>query len=78
MTPDQLASLAQSLKDNEAFQTALDDIRDDALEALATMPRDDEAAFYTKQATVRVVDDIRGNLDLFIRSGKSAKPPGLA
>jgi hypothetical protein len=78
MTPDQIASLAQSLKDNEVFQQALTAIRDDALNALATMPRSDEQAFYSAQARVAVVDDIRGNLDQFIRSGAAKKPPGLA
>lgn len=78
MTPDQAASLARSLRDNEAFQQALRNIRDEALNALATMPRADEAAFYSAQARVAVVDDIRGNLDQFIRSGQPTKPPGLA
>jgi hypothetical protein len=78
MTPDQIASLAQSLKDNEVFQQALTAIRDDALNALAAMPRSDEQAFYSAQARVAVVDDIRGNLDQFIRPGAAKKPPGLA
>lgn len=78
VTPEQTASLAQSLKDNEAFQLALTNIRDEALNALATMPRADEAAFYSAQARVAVVDDIRGNLDQFIRSGAAKSPPGLA
>lgn len=78
MTSDQLASLAQSLKDNEAFQAAMNTIRTDALELLATLPREDEARFYSLQATVKVVDDLRGNLEQFIRSGKPEKPPGIA
>lgn len=78
MTKEQLAALAQSLKDNEAFQAALNDIRADALEALATMSRDDELAFYTAQATVKVVDAIRSDLEQFILKGKAKPKPGIA
>ena len=52
MTPEQLAQLAQSLKDNEAFQMVLESQRSSALERLATMPRSDEQAFYAAQAVV--------------------------
>lgn len=72
------AQLAQSLKDNEAFQRALDSIRSGALEALATMQRDDEAAFHAAQATVRVVDEIRADLDAFVRAGQPKQAPGIA
>jgi len=72
------ASLAMSLRDNEAFQEVLDIARSDALEALATLKIADADAFYTHQATVRVVDSIRSDLDAFIRAGKPAKPPGIA
>jgi hypothetical protein len=78
MTPDQIASLAASLKDNEAFQLALSNTRSEALEALATIKRDDEEAFYLAQATVKVVDYLRGNLEQFIRSGAPKKPAGIA
>lgn len=72
------AQLAQSLKDNEAFQRALDNSRSSALEALATMKRQDEQGFYDAQATVRVVDAIRSDLEQFIRAGKPKAPPGIA
>ncbi len=72
------ASLAQSLKDNEAYQEAMTTIRTNALDTLATVKRDDEAAFYTAQATVKVVDDLRDNLEQMIRSGQPQKKPGLA
>lgn len=78
MTPDQLASLASSLKDNEAFQAALEMQRNRALEMLATINRDDEQGFYAAQAIVAVVDSIRGDLDGFIRAGKPPKPAGIA
>lgn len=72
------AQLAQSLKDNDAFQRALDNQRNSALERLATMPRSDEAAFYMAQSVVAVVDAIRADLDQFIRSGTPKPPPGIA
>ncbi len=78
MTPDQIASLAASLKDNEAFQATLTRQRSNALELLATMKRDNEMGFYAAQAIVLVIDEIRGDLEQFIRSGKAPKPPGLA
>lgn len=77
MTPTQLASLAQSLKDNEAFQEAIDMTRSNALEMLAIIPASDIEAIQKNQATVRVVDDIRANLEQFIRSGTAAKAPGI-
>jgi hypothetical protein len=78
VTPDQLASLAQSLKDNEVWQEAMDKVRADALEQLATLPRSDEQGFYSAQARVAVVDELRDNLEQFIRSGAEKKKPGLA
>lgn len=72
------AQLAQSLKDNEAFQLALDNMRKDALAGLVAVNADDKNAILKFQATANVVDDIRANLDQFIRSGKVVKPPGLA
>lgn len=78
MTSDQLASLAQSLRDNEIFQQALTNIRSDALERLATLPHDDEEGFHSAQARVAVVDELRAGIEQFIRSGRPTKPPGLA
>ena len=76
MTPEQLAQLAQSLKDNEAFQMVLENQRSGALERLATMPRSDEQAFYAAQAIVAVVDGITQDLDRFVRAG-TKKNPGI-
>jgi hypothetical protein len=78
MTKDQLASLAASLRDNEAFQFALDNQRSSALEALAVVSVLDVEAINKHQATVRVVDEIRADLDRFIRSGQPRVPPGIA
>lgn len=72
------AQLAQSLKDNEAFQAALDNTRQGAIDALCAANPDDKNSIIAMQATVRVVDDIRGNLEQFIRSGKPQKRPGIA
>lgn len=71
------ATLAQSLEDNEALQLALDTMRADALDGLVVVDADDKNAILKFQATVKVVDDLRGNLDQFIRSGKPKKPVGL-
>ena len=76
MTPEQLAQLAQSLKDNEAFQMVLESQRSSALERLATMPRSDEQAFYAAQAIVAVMDGITQDLDRFVRAG-TKKNPGI-
>lgn len=75
---DNLASQAMSLRDNEAFQQALDNLRNGALEALVRAPATDADAIRDYQATVRVVDELRGDLDGFIRSGAPRKAPGIA
>lgn len=72
------AQLAQSLKDNEAFQAALEIMRGDALGKLAKIDADDKNGILKLQATVQVVEDIRDNLDTFIRAGVVRTPPGIA
>jgi hypothetical protein len=78
VTAEQLAQLAQSLKDNEAFQMVLENQRKSALERLATMPHSDEQAFYAAQAIVAVIDGINSDLGQFIRAGTPKAPPGIA
>ena len=78
MTPEQLASLASSLRDNEAFQLALDNARNGALERLATTEPTNTVAILANQAVVKVIDELRGDLDQFIRSGQPKKPAGIA
>lgn len=78
MDKDQFANLAMSLRDNEAFRAALDNIKAGALEALATVDADDKNSILKAQATVRVADDIWSDLDAFVRAGKPAKSPGIA
>lgn len=70
--------LAQSLKDNEAFQAALDLTRQAAIDGLCAANPDDKNSIIAMQATVRVVDDIRGNLERFLSEGKPQKRPGIA
>lgn len=77
-TADQLASLAMSLRDNEAFQRAMSVMRDEALEKLASIPYEARDEFYTNQAIVKVVDGIHENLEQMIRSGKEPKKAGIA
>lgn len=72
------ASLAQSLMDNEAFQEALDKIKAGALEALSTIDADDKNGILKLQATVSVVNDIRDDLEAFIRQGKPPRATGIA
>ena len=78
MTPEQLASLASSLKDNEALNLALDNARNGALERLATTEPTNTVAILANQAVVKVIDELRGDLDQFIRSGQPKKPAGIA
>jgi len=78
VTADQLAQQAASLRDNEAFQAALDNLRAGALEALARVAATDAEAIHAHQATVRVVDDLRGDIEAFIRSGLPRKAAGIA
>lgn len=72
------AQLAQSLKDNEAFQRALDIVKSGALEALCTIDHDDAKGILKLQATIGVVNDIRDNLDAFVRQGAPKPKPGIA
>lgn len=78
MTAEQIASLAQSLRDNEAFQMALNGQRASALDALATIDASDTLGILKHQAIVKVVDDIRADLGQFIRSGQKRGAPGIA
>lgn len=78
MTAEQIASLAQILLDNEVFQMALDAQRTSALDVLAKIDADDTLGILKHQAIVKVVDDIRADLEQFIRSGVKRGAPGIA
>jgi hypothetical protein len=73
-----LASLAQSLKDNEAFQVALNLIREDARDKLGTVDPTSADTIREHQATIRVVDELRERFALMISTAAAKKPPGLA
>lgn len=73
-----LAQQAISLRDNEAFQAALDNLKTGALDALARIDADDKNGILKLQATIAVVNDIRSDTEAFIRAGKPKGAPGLA
>lgn len=80
MTEDDKARLkaeAQRIKENEAFQAAMTAMRNDALEALARTLATDADTIRDLQAKARVVDDLRDNLEAFIRNGSSRKATGI-
>jgi hypothetical protein len=77
MTPEGLAQLSQALIDNEAFQGALNLIRTESLEGLAKVSPLDSDKITDLQARIKVVDELRGNLEGFIRQGKPKKKPGI-
>lgn len=77
MTNEQIAAEAASLSANQVFQMALDAMRSDALEALARIDAICVNSIRDQQAKVRVVDELRGSLDAFIRRGQPAKKPGI-
>lgn len=75
---DTTAAEAASLRDNEAFQAALNKMRADALDKLAAIDPAKTNDIIRQQAIVAVVDELRSNLEQFIRSGKAPKPAGIA
>jgi hypothetical protein len=77
MDKAQLAAEAQRIKENEAFQAALDAMRRDAVEGLVRTPATDIEAIRDHQARARVVDELRGNLEAFIRQGAPRKATGI-
>lgn len=78
MNAETLANEAMSLRDNEAFQLALTNMRNTAVEALVRVKATDTEAIHTYQAIVKVVDELRTDLDGFIRSGQPKTAPGIA
>jgi hypothetical protein len=78
VAPEALAQLALSLRDNEAYQAALDAIRSDAIDTLVSVDPDDKNTILLNQATVKVVDDLKARIDQMIRSAAAKKKPGLA
>lgn len=66
MSSDHLAKEAARLKGDPIFTKALDDIRADALNALALSDADDKTMILRLQQKVAVIDEIRNALDRYI------------
>ena len=77
MDKAQLAIEAQRVKDNEAFQEAMDYLRSNALEGLVRTPATDTEAIRDHQAVVRVVEDFLARIDATIRNGQPRKQGGI-
>lgn len=78
MTAEQLAALAMSIRDNEAFQAALTRQWEAARDALCAVQPTDTETIRALQARVKVIEELRDDLDGFIRSGQPRKAPGIA
>lgn len=61
-----LAKEADRLKNDPIFTKALEDIRADALNALALASADDKTTILRLQQKVAVIDEIRTTLDRYI------------
>lgn len=66
---DHLAKEAARLKADDTFNKALDDIRSEALEALAEADADNYTTMVRLQQKVAVVNEIRNVLDRYILQG---------
>ncbi len=77
MDKAQLAAEAQRIKENEAFQFALAQLRSEALEGLVRTPATDAEAIRDHQAIVRVVDDFLARIEAIIRNGQPRKQAGI-
>lgn len=77
MTNEQLALEAGRVKQNEAFQLAMSQMRANALEGLVRTPATDTEAIRDHQAVVRVVDDFLARIDAIIRNGQPRKQAGI-
>ena len=73
---DHLAKEADRLKNDPIFIKALDEIRSDALEALAVSNPDDKTMILRHQQMVAVIDEIRNVLDRYIRAADMQEQPG--
>lgn len=63
---DHLAKEAERLKADPIFTKALDDIRADALNALALANADDKTMILRLQQKAAVIDEIRNALDRYV------------
>jgi hypothetical protein len=76
MSADHLAKEAARLRADEIFNKALDDIRSEALEALAVADVDSVTTMLRWQSRVMVVDEIRNALDRYILAADVQENPG--
>lgn len=63
---EHLAKEAERLKSDPIFAKALDDIRAEALSALATADADDKTTILRLQQRAAVIEEIRTTLDRYI------------
>ena len=73
---DHLAKEAARLKADELFNQALDAIRSEALDSLATADADSFTDIVRLQQRVLVVDEIRATLDRYIIAVEPAEDSG--
>lgn len=66
MRPEHLAKEAARLKADDVLAHAFDEIRREALEALATANADDKTMILRLQQSVVAIDEIRATLDRYI------------
>jgi len=76
MNAEHLAKEADRLKNDPIFIKALEDIRADALNALAEADADNYAAIVRLQQKVAVVNEIRNVLDRYIVAADVQENPG--
>jgi hypothetical protein len=73
---DHLAKEADRLSNDDIFNKALDDIRIEALEALAVANVENPTAILRWQSRVAVVDDIRATLSRYILAAETQEDAG--
>lgn len=66
MNVEHLAKEAERLKNDAILQKAFDDVRAEALAALATADADDRTMILRLQQRVAVIEEIRTQLDRYI------------
>lgn len=76
MTSEHLAKEADRLINDDIFNKALDDIRLDALNALALANADDKTSILRLQQKVAVIDEIRTVLGRYIMAADVQENPG--
>lgn len=76
MNLSHLAKEADRLQNDEIFNKALNDIRAEALDALALANADDKTTILRLQQKVAVIDEIRTTLDRYIMAAEVQEPAG--